>query len=466
MTPDSDQDSFSKLVGKVLSITALMTAVFALLRIFIPDKYTPPIGALLIGLILTAILIWQNREIWVTTVVTWLVVGIGLIIVYLLVSRPVTIVGSMIDGDGKPVVGLSLVFTDSGGVPHKAITDGQGVFEVKNVPRGGFEASVNDNLLLKGTVPSNLKPNFTIGDLVHEPYLVTATLVVTATCPPLPLTSTPSPTLMPTATPTPTNTPTPTATPAPGAIVIASINLRNGPGTDYGILGTLSPGQVLTVTGRITDSTWFRVHVDQSQEGWVAGEGYVTIVSLPVNRPSIEQIPIITPTPPTRTSTPSSVTTTRAATAFQDFEPGNGTPGDYFWNAWFMICSFSAETVHRGGQAVCCQAVAAPPDTGGTVGIKPASSQPIDLSVAETFYVWVYDQQGSNTVELKLCDNIGCSHNVWSEMESSQGGWTQITWPLSKFSGVDTTDVRSIEIYEWNNGTYCFDTIGWNTGSE
>jgi hypothetical protein len=157
---------------------------------------------------------------------------------------------------------------------------------------------------------------------------------------------------------------------------------------------------------------------------------------------------------------------------FQNFEPDNGTPeDDYFWDAWFTKCSLSAETVHEGERALCCEAFGAeggtPPDTGGTVGIKPSSIEPIDLSSARTFSVWVYDTVGDNTVQLKLCDANGCPGRVWSndasgsEAKADRDQWTKITWPTSVFTTVTRSAITHIEIYEWNDGLYCFDTIGW-----
>lgn len=160
--------------------------------------------------------------------------------------------------------------------------------------------------------------------------------------------------------------------------------------------------------------------------------------------------------------------------SFQDFERNNGTPLeegdeeqdiDYFWDAWFMDCSFSQDTVYEGQRAMCCRAFAdesgSPNDTGGAVGIKPSSSEPIDLSSASTIHVWVYDTQGNNTVELKLCDDNGCSNSIWSEQEASQNAWTGINWPLSALTDIDKSRIRYVEIYEWNDGIYCFEAVSW-----
>jgi len=96
------------------------------------------------------------------------------------------------------------------------------------------------------------------------------------------------------------------------------------------------------------------------------------------------------------------------------------------------------------------------------MGINPSSSEPIDLSSATTLSVWVYDTQGNNTVELRLRDyNDALSNNVWSEMQAEQNQWTEITWSLSDFAGVDLSQIKNIELYEWWDGVYYFDAVSW-----
>lgn len=152
----------------------------------------------------------------------------------------------------------------------------------------------------------------------------------------------------------------------------------------------------------------------------------------------------------------------RPPAPFQNFDPNNGTPGDYFRDVWHMTCSFESAIVYEG-RSVRCQAHGGNIGShGGTVAIYPSASEPIDLSSGSALSVWVYDTQGSNTVESRLCnDDTVCSNNVWSERESSQNEWTEISWPLSAFTGVDKSKIRSIQIYEWNDATYYFDDITW-----
>lgn len=123
--------------------------------------------------------------------------------------------------------------------------------------------------------------------------------------------------------------------------------------------------------------------------------------------------------------------------------------------------------MHTGQRAVRVEAFAKQKgdpqkDTGGTMGINPSSDKPIDFYSATTISIWVYDTQdkGNNTVQLKLRDyDERVSNAIWSEKKSVRSQWTQITWNLADFSGVDMHRIKNIEIYEWNDGVYFFDDV-------
>ena len=110
------------------------------------------------------------------------------------------------------------------------------------------------------------------------------------------------------------------------------------------------------------------------------------------------------------------------------------------------------------------------------MGIYLAPDDSVDLSSAANMSVWVYDTHGNNTLELRLIDRNGCASNsIWSGMQAVHNTWTQMSWSLLRFThldpdpqfsaeGCNTFDnrrVRSIELYEWNDGTYCFAGIAW-----
>ncbi|MFA5338626.1 MAG: beta-galactosidase [Candidatus Omnitrophota bacterium] len=146
---------------------------------------------------------------------------------------------------------------------------------------------------------------------------------------------------------------------------------------------------------------------------------------------------------------------TKENVSFQNLEPGNSTPGDYYYDAWQSNPAFETTIVHSGTRSV--KMISA--SGGGTLGINIAA--PIgymNLATMTDFYVWVYDTQGSNSLQIKFKDKWGnLSSAVWSTMSAVQNEWTLISWPVSQTAGIDWERVASIELYEWNQGTYYFD---------
>jgi hypothetical protein len=71
------------------------------------------------------------------------------------------------------VAGLTLALTDSSGVNHRAVTDGNGEFEIKNIPEDKFTITANGELLIGGRVPSGWKRivdnTVDVGIPVHRP---------------------------------------------------------------------------------------------------------------------------------------------------------------------------------------------------------------------------------------------------------------------------------------------------------
>lgn len=81
---------------------------------------------------------------------------------------------------------------------------------------------------------------------------------------------------VPTTTPAPTNPPPQAILPPDGECAVTplemdeGVNVRRGPGLDYATVAALHPGEVLFVTGRNEDSTWWQVEYNPDQYGWVA----------------------------------------------------------------------------------------------------------------------------------------------------------------------------------------------------
>lgn len=72
-------------------------------------------------------------------------------------------------------------------------------------------------------------------------------------------------------------TPTPTAA-AQAEIISAGLNVREGPGMNYGTIGTVAKGDKLTVTGISADGNWLQIVTAKDQKGWISsGTAYVRV---------------------------------------------------------------------------------------------------------------------------------------------------------------------------------------------
>lgn len=103
-------------------------------------------------------------------------------------------------------------------------------------------------------------------------------------------TYTPTPTLTPTYTPTPlpTSTYTPTPTPLPaGFVAVDALNVRWGPGTDYGYVGAVYKDDKVVILGSNSDKSWLKIELSEGKSGWVNAhfidifEGNVTLAVIP-----------------------------------------------------------------------------------------------------------------------------------------------------------------------------------------
>jgi len=111
-------------------------------------------------------------------------------------------------------------------------------------------------------------PTATLAPLVTLTPRATATLEVTRT--PLPtLTYTPSITPIP---PTLTNTFTPSPTPPVIGIIssLNTVNIRNGPGAEFGAFIALDPGTGIEVIGLSADGRWLNIKLEDGRVGWAA----------------------------------------------------------------------------------------------------------------------------------------------------------------------------------------------------
>jgi esterase/lipase superfamily enzyme len=98
--------------------------------------------------------------------------------------------------------------------------------------------------------------------------------------------------------PNPAASATPTPIPAPDNLIVPDgikvvtnrLNLRQGPGLNYGVMNVLKFGAVLTITGVSTDVQWINVITSDGQPGWVFN--WYKYISL---APSLLEQPLLPP---------------------------------------------------------------------------------------------------------------------------------------------------------------------------
>lgn len=159
------------------------------------------------------------------------------------------------------------------------------------------------------------------------------------------------------------------------AVVLAeTLNVRAGPGTNYGRIGAVQRDDELTITGQVSNCAWLQVTTPDGTEGWVSGGAqYVTINA------DCAAIPVVEAPPPPRTSSGGSAssggnTGAAAGKGCYTFQNQLGaelnitfTKADGSWNKTFKVA--------RGGEYRECfdpgkytYTLDAPPPWGSTNG--------------------------------------------------------------------------------------------------
>jgi N-acetylmuramoyl-L-alanine amidase len=90
-----------------------------------------------------------------------------------------------------------------------------------------------------------------------------------------------------------------------GLVISPVINMRTGPGVEFGIVGTLTQGQYVTLLGRNATGTWLKIMAN-GVEGWVNSANIAS--SVPISS-------LLTATTTAVPVTPTAVPTSSAATA-------------------------------------------------------------------------------------------------------------------------------------------------------
>ncbi|MBV7339980.1 SH3 domain-containing protein [Chloroflexi bacterium TSY] len=122
--------------------------------------------------------------------------------------------------------------------------------------------------------------------------------------------------------PSPTPVPTHTSTLVPKLFITSfPANVRQGPGTDYMVLGVRGDGESFDIIGKNSLENWWQIRYTTAQKGWIRGDLVRTenADSVPVTTPPPlppspvpTRIPVDTPTPvsthtPTLPSTPTNI---------------------------------------------------------------------------------------------------------------------------------------------------------------
>lgn len=90
---------------------------------------------------------------------------------------------------------------------------------------------------------------------------------------------------------------------APATVNTGALNVRSGPGIEYGTVDVVYQGQTVTMLGRNADASWIYIRTPNNVDGWV-NINYLSFTINPFDLPTIGTQP---PTFPTATSTPQAV---------------------------------------------------------------------------------------------------------------------------------------------------------------
>ncbi|MBK8034886.1 MAG: SH3 domain-containing protein [Chloroflexi bacterium] len=224
---------------------------------------------------------------------------------------------------------------------------------------------------------------------------VTGGTAITDAVGPVRLENTPppfAPVVLPTNTPVPqvvqpTTPPQPTAIPTEDPTPRVTIstptgNVRQGDGTNYNIIVTLTQGTVLDIVGiSTTGSGWYNVRLPNGSTGWVAP----SIVTVSGN---VGGLPRVQPPPPPATPVPTPVPFTATPTSSANLvagivvlEPATPTCGQTF-NVGFDVANLGSTASSASGTVSLVDVRAADGSTQGTtIGGFPI------LSPGQTFRV-------------------------------------------------------------------------------
>jgi len=273
-------------------------------------------------------------------------------------------------------------------------------------------ATVGAGCVLPAPAPTPVPPTKTPKPTFTFTPIWTPTPEPFPTPTPEPFTATPEATATPVPTlPPPTDTPNPT----PRLTANQTANVRQGPGTNYAIIGRLTAGQSFDITGKNPAGDWLQFDFN-GRPGWVYGE----LVTVSGDQARIQVAQNIPPPPPrptaTRTPVPQPTATPRPRYEFNialvqrcDRQPAGN---------WF------GGTVYKGGKPVNGYRVVFSYAPDGPWVTQPQISGPhegywdwapgyyshiINASQpkAGDWYVWIVDANGNRISEIAHWHSTG-----------------------------------------------------------
>ncbi len=129
----------------------------------------------------------------------------------------------------------------------------------------------------------------------HPPVAVVTAPSTPTTAPTAPETLAVESTGTPTATPVPTATVSPPSPPLTG-VATTQLNVRRGPGTGYGIIGAVYPGDRVTLTRRNGAGDWLQIELEDGKQGWIAAK-YVEQINGVIGGLQVVIVPTLIPSP-------------------------------------------------------------------------------------------------------------------------------------------------------------------------
>ena len=208
------------------------------------------------------------------------------------------------------------------------VIDGEAVMvETVNPPVNSYTASHRWVAEGGGSHVVELRA-FNVDGVPSDPaqiFVLVAGAAVEATPTPPPATSTSTPTvevINPVVLPLPTPTePAPTTEPTSTQAIVTALvrlNVRQGPATDYPVIGRLNLNESAPITGRDQISAWWQIEfpAGSSERGWVAAGGEFSSAANVNNVPVVEAPPLASITAPTPTLPPTVAPNTNKPTIF------------------------------------------------------------------------------------------------------------------------------------------------------